>query len=167
MSSEELEKIDNLDKASYAELSDLFLDNKRIDPQGRYLMIVFGNNGCLYCEKLKQDIKENQELKDFIKTNFSPYYVNGSYSKPHHFITSEHQVQMMTSELLNLYQVRPTPTLIFATSEGKTILTYPGYLPPERFKATLEFITQGAWEGASDEKEIRQRLVSFYQGKNL
>lgn len=167
MSPKELEKLDNLDKASYAELADLFLDNKNIDPKGKYLLLVFGSNGCIYCEKLKQEIKENPEIKAFIQENFSPYYINGSYSKPHQLITAQKSVEMMTEELVRLYGVRPTPTLIFATPEGKTILTYPGYMPKDRLQATLGFIIQKSWEGANDEKEILHRLNTLYKEKNI
>ncbi|MGP1449666.1 MAG: SoxW family protein [Wolinella sp.] len=167
MSATELEKIDNLDKASYAELADLFLDNKTIDPGGRFLLIIFGANGCIYCDKLKAEIKESPELKNLIKDNFSPYYVNGSYSKPHKLITAKHTAEMMTGELVQLYGVRPTPTIIFATPEGKTVLSYPGYMPKERFLATLKFVINHGYDGAQDEKEIMKRLGAIYKERNL
>ncbi len=167
MPSEELLKIDNLDKASYAELADIILDNHVIDPNGRYLMMIFGSNGCIYCDKLKQEIKNNDDIKKFIKEHFSPYYINGSYSKLHTLVTGEHKTQMMTHELAQFYGIRPTPTIVFATPEGQTILTYPGYMPKERLDATLHFIAERLWEGAGSEKEIILRLTTMYNERNL
>ncbi|MGP1580919.1 MAG: SoxW family protein [Wolinella sp.] len=167
MSEAELRRIDNLDRASYAELADIILDNNVINPNGRYLMMIFGSNGCIYCDKLKQEIRDNEDIKVFIKEHFSPYYINGSYSKSHTLVTGEHTTQFLTHELAQFYGIRPTPTIVFATPEGQTILTYPGYMPKERLDATLHFIAERLWEGAGSEKEMFMRLNKIYKEKDL
>ncbi|RAX58354.1 hypothetical protein CCZ01_02755 [Helicobacter monodelphidis] len=163
-SQEVLDKINNLDKASYAELEGIVKDNARIDPEGKYLMIIFGANGCTYCDMLKKEIKSSQAIQDKLKADFSPYYVNSSYLKTHYFVNGLQPAELTTNDLVMLYRIGPTPTTIFATPEGKTILIRAGAITGDKFLATLEFITDKKWEGAQSDKEINQRYLEFLQG---
>ncbi len=84
MSAEAVEKAKNLDKESYKELADLFLDTSEID-FSREVLIIFGKNQCKYCDMMKDDIKKSPEIQAKIRENFNPYYVNTSYDKIHKF----------------------------------------------------------------------------------
>ncbi|MDE6979105.1 MAG: thioredoxin fold domain-containing protein, partial [Helicobacter sp.] len=123
MSATEIEKINNLDRASYAELEGIIKDNRTIDPEGKYLMIIFGVNGCLYCDQLKKTIKNSEEIQDKLKQNFAPYYINFSYIKPHQFVTNLTPKPNITTELVRIYRVGPTPMIIFANQDSQTIFT--------------------------------------------
>lgn len=155
----------DLDKKSYAGLEDVFQDTKLITPNGKYMMMVFSANGCVYCEKLKEDIKNNAQIKQYIKDNFSAYYINMSYSKIHNFKVGTpkdpKEVEFSTAQLSQIYSVRPTPTIIFAAPDGKTILEFPGYMPAPQFNAMLEFIGEGEWKKAKDQKELRVLLQEY------
>lgn len=164
-SSQAIEESQNLDKKSYAGLEDVFQDTSVITPNGKYLMMVFSANGCPYCEKLKQDIKDHQDERDYIKKNFSAYYINMSYNKTHDFKigTKDNPIdkKFSTSELASLYKVNPTPTIVFSDNTGKTIFVFPGYMPYKRFMAMLEFVGNGVWKQAKDPKDM-DKLLSEY-----
>ncbi|PAF49510.1 thiol:disulfide interchange protein [Helicobacter sp. 12S02232-10] len=156
---------DNMDKKSYAGLEDVFKDTKVITPDGKYMMIVFGSNGCPYCEMLKKDIKNTPELKSYIQNHFSAYYVNLSYSKIHDFKVGTKadlkEVKIPTAQLAQMYDVRPTPTIVLTDTTGKPILVFPGYMPEKQFMAMLEFIGNGEWKKAKDQKEVNKLLRNF------
>lgn len=82
MSKEAREIEQNLDKHSYAELADLFLDTATISFD-KNVLLIFGKNGCIYCDKLKADIKNSPQMKALIREHFNPYYINTSYAKTH------------------------------------------------------------------------------------
>lgn len=161
---------DNLDKNSYAGLEDVFNDTKVITPNGKYMMMVFGANGCPYCESLKKDIKNTPDLKKYIQDNFTAYYINMSYSKIHDFKVGTpkdpKEIKVSTSQLSQMYDIRPTPTIVFSDTDGKTILEFPGYLPEKQFMAMVEFIGNGEWKKAKDQRQINQLLQEYILKKS-
>lgn len=157
-----------LDKKTYAGLEDVFNDTSTIETKGKYMLLVFGANGCTYCENLKDDIKAHKNLRTMLKEQFNAYYINTSYSKLHTFRIGESDTlqdhAIPTRQLAQIYRIGPTPTLVFAAKDGRTILTYPSYLPPKQFSALLEFIAQGSWQKANgDEKQIATMLQKHLQ----
>ncbi|WP_104751123.1 SoxW family protein [Helicobacter salomonis] len=164
-SAQALEEANNLDKQSYAGLEDVFSDTKNIAPNGKYMLLVFGKNGCSYCELLKEDIKKHEVLRNFIKAHYSAYYINISYSKMHSFkvggVHHNKEFKLPTSELASIYDVGSTPTIVFANPDGKTIYELPGYMPYKQFLAVLEFIGKGLDEGIKDDKEFIQKLRAY------
>ena len=160
----------NLDKNSYAGLEHIFKDTKDISPDGKYMLLIFGANGCKYCENLKNDIKQDKALQKTIGEDFSAYYINLSYAKIHNFKISQtsapnatqnniKEVKLPTKKLAQIYAVSPTPTIVLASKEGQTILQYPSYLPPAQFKALLGFITSEKWREAKDDEKKLNALV--------
>ncbi len=160
------DKSQDFDKKTYAGLEDVFQDTSIIQPHDKYMMIVFGANGCKYCEMLKEDIKQDSALKEDLKDNFSAYYVNLSYSKNHKFTINNNgekkEYSMLTRDLARIYNIGPTPTIVFSTPNGETIVSYPGYLPSKQFRAMLSFITSGEWKKANgDTLKLQQSLQSY------
>ncbi|MDE5603367.1 MAG: thioredoxin family protein [Helicobacter sp.] len=158
------EEMNSIDKNSYAEVADVFLETQHITTQNKPYFLVFGANGCLYCEKLKTLIKEDFQIKEFLRTNFSPYYINLSYSKKHKIDFL--QKELSTAKLGQIYGVRSTPTLVFLNSDGDTLLVYPGYMKKDRFMATLEFL-QKPEVAKLDEKTIAMELSSLFKQKKI
>lgn len=128
MSSEAKDVEQNLDKASYAELSDLFLDTSSID-FSKDVLIVFGKNNCKYCDFLKDAIKIDDKLKGVIKDRFNPYYVNISYSKTHKIHFKDKEASVKTYDLASIFSANATPTIVFLNSDGSVKYILPGYAP--------------------------------------
>ncbi|AFI04240.1 SoxW family protein [Helicobacter cetorum] len=169
-SSKELEnERENIDKKSYAGLEDIFLDTKMITPNNKLMLLIFGRNGCSYCEHLKEDIKNVKELHDYIQTHFNAYYINISYSKLHNFKVGTKndmkEIKMPTEQLAQIYGVQSTPTIIFSDESGKTIYELPGYMPSTQFLAVLEFIGNGEYKKTKNDKEFTQHLKSYIKYK--
>ncbi|OOQ04867.1 thiol:disulfide interchange protein [Helicobacter pylori] len=171
-SSKELnDERDNIDKKSYAGLEDIFSDNKSISPNDKYMLLVFGRNGCHYCERLKKDLKNVKELSDYIKEHFSTYYVNISYSKEHNFKVGdkdkndEKEIKMSTEELAQIYAVQSTPTIVLSDKTGKTIYELPGYMPSTQFLAVLEFIGDGKYQDTKNDEDFTKKLKAYIKYK--
>lgn len=162
---EQLDALQNVDKNSYKEVADVFLDTQKISTKdNKPYFLVFSANGCIYCDKLKALIRDDNEIKKILKNDYSPYYINLSYSKSHS-VDFLKDIQE-TSELGRLYNIKPTPTLVFVSPHGKTLFVYPGYMPKERFLATLEFLKTPNLE-TKDEKEIAKELQELFQAQNI
>lgn len=161
---EHLEEMNSIDKNSYAEVADVFLETQNITTENKPYFLVFGANGCLYCDRLKAVIKEDLEIKDTIKKNFTPYYINLSYSKKHNvdFLHKE----LSTAKLGQIYGVRSTPTLVFLNANGDTLFVYPGYMQRDRFMATLEFL-QNPDVAKLDEKTITIKLRDLFEQRKI
>lgn len=145
-STQTLQEIESMDKASYAGLESVFLDTKTITSRGKPMLFIFGKNNCAYCDKLKDDIKSDQSLQDTLTNDFATYYINIDYSKIHHIYylptQAKDPIQIDTSDLAREYGVRPTPTLIFLDSTGRAFFLYPGYITPPKFRALLHRVRE-------------------------
>ncbi|GAA8551555.1 thioredoxin fold domain-containing protein [Helicobacter pylori] len=171
-SSKELnDERDNIDKKSYAGLEDVFSDNKSISPNDKYMLLVFGRNGCSYCERFKKDLKNVKELRNYVKEHFSTYYVNISYSKEHDFKVGdkdkndEKEIKMSTEELAQIYAVQSTPTIVLSDKTGKTIYELPGYMPSTQFLAVLEFIGDGKYQDTKNDEDLTKKLKAYIKYK--
>ncbi|CAM2938512.1 thioredoxin fold domain-containing protein [Helicobacter burdigaliensis] len=161
-STSHIEAMQNVDKNSYAEVADVFLDTKEITTKGdRPYFLVFAANGCIFCDKLKTLIKENEEVKKYIQENYSPYYINLSYTKEHKISFMQDKI-LNTQELGEYFSIKPTPTMVFLSAKGKILYVYPGFMPKERFFKTLKFLSDPAWESL-EEKEIAKHLQEFLE----
>lgn len=122
-------KAQNLDKESYKDLADLFLDTARID-FSREALIIFGKNQCKYCDMMKDDIKKSPALQAKIKENFNPYYINTSYQKTH-FIKDFKgaSFELETQNLAQAFGVNLTPQVAFIDKSGRVKYLFAGYMP--------------------------------------
>ncbi|WQS28470.1 thioredoxin fold domain-containing protein [Helicobacter pylori] len=171
-SSKELnDERDDIDKKSYAGLEDIFSDTKFISPNDKYMLLVFGRNGCSYCERLKNDLKDVKELHDYVKDHFSAYYINMSYPKTHNFKVGdkdkndEKEIKMSTEELVQIYAVQSTPTIVLSDKTGKTIYELPGYMPSTQFLAVLEFIGDGKYQDTKNDEDFTKKLKAYIKYK--
>lgn len=141
MSQEAIDLSKNLDKESYKDLADLFLDTSKID-FSKEVFIIFGKNQCKYCDMLKDEIKKSPALQDMLKTHFNPYYINISYNKTHNFIsqkdsnadstknaesTQDSTKQISTENLAHIFSVSSTPMIAFLDKNMKVKYIYPGF----------------------------------------
>ena len=127
MSAEAQEKAKSLDKESYKDLADLFLDTDEID-FSREVLIIFGKNQCNYCDMLKDDIKKSDEIRAKIKAYFNPYYVNISYDKVHNLRGFRGKdVKINSANLSQIFGVNATPQVVFLDKNGRVKYLFAGY----------------------------------------
>lgn len=151
----------SIDKNSYAEILPYLQDNSVIQSDGeKGILLMFGSNGCKYCDKLKDEIKDNAGIAKLIKDSYFSYYINISYQKTHRFKNQEMDTQMLAEG----YSIRSTPTLIFLNPQGEMIFKVVGFLGGEKLKIALEFIRNNL---NLSEDEIAEKLYNLYSQKSL
>lgn len=157
------DKLNNIDVASYEGLEDIISNNSHIESETKPIMLIFGVNNCKYCEKLKQDMRDNKALHDFIKDNFVTYYVNTSYSKNHEISYMKKTIN--TDDLARYYGAVKTPLVLWLEPDGTKILRLDGY-DPNFFNAMLLFIKSKGYGSEKDgEKRMRIFMEQYTQGK--
>lgn len=154
-----IEKSQKLDQASYSGLEHLFGDTGNISSDQKFVLLIFGKNNCPWCDRLKEDIKENYAIQEALLKDFKSYYINLSYSKLHHLDFNGKKSQKETSQLSATYNIRPTPTSVFLDPQGETIFIWPGYSSPKQMQLILKFITTKGYENPQE----RQKFLKIIQ----
>ena len=139
MDSQAREAEKNLDKASYIDVADVFLDTNEIN-FNKDVLIIFGKNHCKYCDNLKDIIKKDENLKQIMKDNFNPYYINTSYLKTHLINFNDRQSRVNTSDIAQLFAVDFTPSIVFLSKNGDVKYLFPGFTT--RFKDLVLDVTK-------------------------
>lgn len=147
-SDEHKELEQNLDKNSYLEILDVVGDNKEIKFD-KEVLLIFGRNGCTYCDILKKEIQKDSSLKEKLK-NFNVYYINTSYVKNHDIILGSRST-LKSQALAYIFNVNTTPNLIFLFKDGSVKYIYPGYTP--KLHALIDNVIAKK-EAMGDYKEI-------------
>ncbi|WP_051420602.1 thioredoxin family protein [Helicobacter pametensis] len=154
ISQAEIEKAQHFDKASYKGLEHIFKDTGRIASDGKFVLLIFGKNGCQWCERLKEEIGENKQTQEMLQKDFQTYYINLSYSKIHQLDFDGKKSQAETSRLAREYDIRPTPTSIFIDPQGNVIFGWPGYFSQKQMQVILQFIANKEYKQFKDPKEF-------------
>lgn len=160
-SKEAKEAHQNIDRNSYAEILPYLKDNRVIESDGaKVVLLMFGSNGCKYCDKLKNEIKESKELQNQIKNDFFSYYINTSYQKTHSFFSQN----LDTQDLAESFAIRSTPTLIFLNPKGELIFEIVGFMGGEKLKLALEYIAKNP---NLTQEQISENLYNLFAKKSL
>lgn len=92
------------------------------------LLVDFYSNTCLGCEKMAAVTYQQTAVVDLIAEHFVPVKLNVKEPKPEF------------RELLRMAKPLFTPLFLFLDSSGTEVRRFTGYLPPEEFKAELQFV---------------------------
>jgi len=150
------------------DISSIVQDNAKISSNGKYGLIIFESAASKYCDQLKDDMLNDDELKNRLTNDFSTYDLSVDENKMHILDHQGEMSQVDTKTLIDIYGVQATPTLIFMDKQTKSILVVPGYMGPEQFKVTLDFIESKRWEGVNRKTgDIYKELKQFYIKKGI
>lgn len=109
-------------------------DVKEAAGEGKRLMLYFWQDGCPACRKMKETTFAERAIVDQTRRHFVAVALN---------VFGERELQwtdgrkMREKELARALNIRGTPTLLFLDEQGGVALRLVGYVPPERFAATL------------------------------
>ena len=101
---------------------------------GKRLMLYFWQDGCPACRKMKETTLADRAIVAQTRRHFVAVALN---------VHGERELQwtdgrtMREKDLARTLNIRGTPTLIFLDEQGAVALRLVGYVPPERFAATL------------------------------
>ncbi len=99
----------------------------------RKFMIYFHADWCAYCHKLETNAFSNQEIADYINTNFVPVRVDADKE----------------SQTAARFSVRGLPDIRFLTPEGDGIAKIPGYVEIKQLLTLLKFISTDSYKTMS------------------
>jgi thioredoxin-related protein len=156
------------DRSSFQELkveeeSEIFQPNSLIEAKD-FTIMIFGNEDCIYCKILKQDISKSNEIKNLLKERYNTYYISTDTIKEHKVVTETKEFAIVTEQLANLYKIRATPTTVICDKNFEPILILPGYLPSEMFLSSLEFIAEHKY---TSRENIYKELQEYFSKKGL
>jgi thioredoxin-related protein len=109
----------------------------------RKFIVFFHADWCTYCHKLEKNAFSNQEIADYINTNFVPVKVD----------------TMKESQTAARFGVRGLPDIRFLTPEGDGIAQIPGYVEYKQLLTLLKFISTDSYKTMSI-KEFTARQKS-------
>lgn len=127
---------------------DLREDINEAAGQKKRLMLVFSQDGCPYCNMLVERNFSQRDIVETMQKDFDVVLINMWGDREVTDVEGKKQTEKNFAAAL---KVQFTPTLVFFDESGKNILRLNGYLPPERFKGALD------WVSGHKEKKISYR----------
>ena len=122
-------------------LGDLNDDIKEAAAAGKSgIMVYFGQKRCAYCE---QFLKENigaPDIEHYIREHYNiiPVDIWGIED-----IIDTNGETYTERDLSLRYKTNFTPSLVFYDLDGKPVFRLRGYYPPYKFRAALQYVTEG------------------------
>ena len=123
-------------KQSFLNIKDDISDAKAA---GKRLVVIFHQNNCPYCNALVERNLAQKDIEDLMRKSFDVVAINMWGDQE---VTDLEGKSMSEKDFAASLRVQFTPTILFFDESGKTILRLNGYIPPPRFKLTLEYIAQ-------------------------
>ena len=131
---------------SMAIASDVISYSHKLQANGKNVMFILGSKNCPYCEILKKDLNNNNELSSLIKDKMNVYYI--PIDEQLNFEIGEKNPPVKTTSLSLKMQFgsRVTPTIVMFDKDWKRIIQLPGYADPKQMKSFLKYINAGIYK---------------------
>lgn len=150
-------------KAEVSRFYTIFKDAAKIAPDGKPMLLLFGQDSDPYTQKLKQEILDSDVLAGRLKQEITSIYIDARGAKLHKFLHNGELMDVDTKTLISIYNIDATPTLIFADKEASHIFMVPGYMPTKQFLVTLDFLKEGLWKGKDRKNgDVYKALKQYY-----
>ena len=121
-------------------------DLEEAKKEGKYLFLMFEEEGCPFCDKMKRVTFQNPKVKEYFTKHFYMVVIDRKGSNP---VVDFSGKEMTEKQLAKKYKVRGTPVFVFVDHEGKTILKVMGYIPPEEFLLIGKYVAEGHYKKMS------------------
>lgn len=96
----------------------------------RPLLLFFTTPWCYQCTEMKRKVFQNKDIVSILNERFLLVEVDISQEK----------------KLKEDYRIYYTPTSMFLDSHGKPIIDIKGYIPTNRFRQLLKFVSEGHYK---------------------
>lgn len=111
--------------------------------QGKTLVVMFGQNGCPYCEKMRKRVFPHPQVVDQYGTHFVLFEINikGDLEVIGHDgeATTEKQYAAQM-------RARATPLFVYYDKDGTDVLRLTGYQEPGIFMTAGRYVTSEAYK---------------------
>ena len=128
-------------------------DLEEAKKEGKYLFIMFEQEGCPFCDKMIRVTFQDPKVKEYFTKHF--YMVNIDIKGSNPVVDFEGN-EMTEKEFARKFRVRATPVFVFFDHNGKPILKVPGYVPPKEFLLIGKYVAEGYY-----------KKMSFYKFKRM
>jgi len=131
------------EKASFLNLKE---DLQEAKEEGKYLFIMFEQESCPFCDKMRRVTFQDPRVKEYFTKHFYMVRIDIKGANPVIYFDGK---EMTERELAHKFRVRATPHFVFFDQSGKPILSVPGYIPPEEFLLIGKYIAEGYYKKMS------------------
>jgi thioredoxin-related protein len=107
------------------------------------IMVYFGQKRCAYCEQFLTQNIGAPDIEHYIRENYDiiPIDIWGIED-----IVDTNGETYTERELSLRYKTNFTPSLVFYDLDGKPVFRLRGYYPPYKFRAALQYVTEGFYK---------------------
>ncbi|HEX9182350.1 MAG TPA: thioredoxin fold domain-containing protein [Burkholderiales bacterium] len=102
---------------------------------GKRLMLYFWQEGCPYCKLFVETTLADRTIQERTRRHFVAVALDIFGAREVEWVDGRRMSEKALAQALN---VKATPTLLFLDERGGIALRVVGYVPPERFAASLE-----------------------------
>lgn len=158
---------DGLHKQDWFALTfrDIAEDIETATDEGKRLVMIFEQRGCIYCAKMHEDLLSDPEVSDFIKANFKVVQYN---------MFGDEEVTDLDGDVLTEKTAARkwgyvfTPTLVFMPEEvpeGKTaaeaaVATMPGAFGKWTFLNMFKWVAEKGYESDEHFQKYHARIIN-------
>lgn len=125
-------------------IGDLNEDIKEAKAAGKSgIMVYFGQKLCAYCEQFLQENLGAPDIEHYVREHYDiiPFDIWGIED-----IIDTNGETYTERELSLRYKTNFTPSLVFYDLAGKPMFRLRGYYPPYKFRAALNYVTEGFYK---------------------
>ncbi len=123
---------------SLGDLRDDLSEAKESGKQG--IIVYFGQQRCAYCKKFFDTSLANIDIQNYLRKHYNVIALDIWSSED---IINTDGTTYTERELAIHYKTNFTPSLVFYDLTGKPVFRLRGYYPPYKFRAALQYVTEG------------------------
>ncbi len=144
----------------FAKLSflDLREDLQEARKEGKYLFIMFHQEGCPFCDKMYRVTFQDPKVKEYFTKHFYMVLID---IRGANTVVDFKGREMTEKEFAHKHRVRATPVFLFVDYEGKQILKMVGYIPPRDWLLIGRYIVEGHYKSKSFYKFLREERMKM------
>jgi len=132
---------------------DLKADLEEAKQEGKYLFLMFHQEGCPFCDKMYRVTFQDPRVKEYFTKNFYMVLIDIKGANP---VIDFDGKEMTEKKFSHKHRVRATPLFLFVDHEGKQIIKMVGYIPPDDWLLIGKYIVEGHYKKVSLYKFIRE-----------
>lgn len=136
--------------------------------EGKRLMIIFEQRGCIYCEKMHQEVFSDPEVAEYISENFYVVQMNLFGDEE---VTDFDGEALPEKEMAVRWGVVFTPTILFIPDEAPdgpagaaAVATVPGAFGKLTTLHMLQWVREKGYEGDEHFQKYHARKIGERQG---
>ncbi|ADO44981.1 conserved hypothetical protein [Hydrogenobacter thermophilus TK-6] len=137
-------------KPSLLNLKDDLEDAKR---DGKYLFIMFHQEGCPFCDKMRKVTFQDKAVQEYFSKHF--YMVEIDIRGANEVVDVDGK-KMTERQFAHKYGVRLTPVFMFFDQKGNVVAKVPGYIEPKDFLLIGRYMVEGHYRDTNLVKFIKE-----------